>query len=319
MPLAFAELHTKMNPMSGSVDIDQEDATVQGQAEILEYMDNFVESMVLRCAVELGIADVLNSNGQNQPMTLSQIADRLALPSLDVDGLSRVMRFLSCKKVFDTTVDKESGAVMYGLNKTSKWLITNSESQSEVISLGPMVLLATNPYSMASWTFLSKSIAEGGRPGAFAKANGSTLYEFQSKNGEFNKVFGEAMACTTRVVMKAVLNYYKDDDGLENVRSMVDVGGGSGVAVAEIVKAHPHIKGFNFDLPHVVATAPNYPNVTHIGGDMFASIPPANAIFIKRILHNWSDEKCLQILNNCKKALSAERNGKVIIVDGVLS
>lgn len=305
--------------MSGSVDIEEE-ATVQGQAEILEYLDNFVESMALRCAVELGIADILNSN-PNHPMTLSEIADRLALPSLDIDGLSRVMRFLSCKKVFDATIDKQSGDVMYGLNNSSKWLITKtSESQSEVTSLAPFVLLATNPYSLASWTCLSKSIAEGGGPGAFAKANGSTLYEFQSKNDEFKKVFGEAMACTSRAVMKAVLNYYKDS-GLENVRSIVDVGGGSGAAVAEIVKAHPHITGFNFDLPYVVATAPNYPNVTHIGGDMFASIPPADAIFIKWILHNWSDEKCLQILNNCRKALSVspvERNGKVIIVDGVL-
>ncbi|XVF61551.1 hypothetical protein PTKIN_Ptkin08bG0138800 [Pterospermum kingtungense] len=121
------------------------------------------------------------------------------------------------------------------------------------------------------------------------------------------------MACTSRVVMKTVLKYYKD--GFESVRSSVDVGGGSGAAVAEIFKAHPHIKGFNFDLPHVVGSAPNHPNVTHIGGDMFAGIPYADAIFLK---HSRSDEKCLQILHNCRKALSAERNGKVIIVDAVL-
>lgn len=34
-------------------------------------------------------------------------------------------------------------------------------------------------------------------------------------------------------------------------------------------------------------------------------------------MHNWSDEKCVTILKNCRKAIP-ERSGKIIIVDGVL-
>ncbi|XVF86462.1 hypothetical protein PTKIN_Ptkin18bG0042200 [Pterospermum kingtungense] len=88
--------------------------------------------MALRCVVELGIADALNSNphGHNHPMTLSQIADRIFLLSLDIDGLSRVMRFLSCKEVLDVSIEMESGEVMYGLNNSSKWLLTRSESEN---------------------------------------------------------------------------------------------------------------------------------------------------------------------------------------------
>ena len=61
----------------------------------------------------------------------------------------------------------------------------------------------------------------------------------------------------------------------------MDVGGGTGGMIAEIVKAHPHIKGTNFDLPHVVATAPIRKGVSHVGGNMFESIPKADAIFMK--------------------------------------
>ena len=61
----------------------------------------------------------------------------------------------------------------------------------------------------------------------------------------------------------------------------MDVGGGIGSAVAEIVKSFPHIKGINFDLPHVVATAPMYDGVKHVGGDMFQAIPNADAVFMK--------------------------------------
>ena len=37
----------------------------------------------------------------------------------------------------------------------------------------------------------------------------------------------------------------------------------------EVVKVYPHIKGINFDLPHVVTSVPVYNRVTHVHGDMF--------------------------------------------------
>ncbi|KAF2283209.1 hypothetical protein GH714_043541 [Hevea brasiliensis] len=68
-------------------------------------------------------------------------------------------------------------------------------------------------------------------------------------------MFNSGMACTARVVIRAILVGYKNGFGC--VGSLVDVGGGTGDLVSEIVKS-PHIKGINFDLPHVVATAPEY-------------------------------------------------------------
>ncbi|RDX94541.1 xanthohumol 4'-O-methyltransferase [Mucuna pruriens] len=132
---------------------------------------------------------------------------------------------------------------------------------------------------------------------------------------EYNRLFNEGMVCTARVVSKAVINGYKD--GFNKIKSLVDVGGGIGGSLSEIVRAYPHIKAINFDLPHVVATAPMYDGITHVGGDMFVSIPSADAIYMKWILHDWSDEHCVKILKNCRKAIS-EKTGKVIIVDYVL-
>ena len=53
--------------------------------------------------------------------------------------------------------------------------------------------------------------------------------------------------------------------------------------ISEIVKSYPHIKGINFDLPHVIATAPVYDGVSHIAGDMFHQIPNADALLLKVI------------------------------------
>ncbi|CAK9184530.1 unnamed protein product [Ilex paraguariensis] len=141
------------------------------------------------------------------------------------------------------------------------------------------------------------------------------LFELASVNAEFNRLFNQAMACTARITTKALISEY--EEGFRCIGSLVDVGGGTGAAVAEIVKAHPHIKGTNFDLQHVVKTAPVYNGVTHVGGDMFKAIPHADGILMKSIMHNWDDENCIKILKNCRKAIS-KKPGKVIIVEVVL-
>ena len=70
-------------------------------------------------------------------------------------------------------------------------------------------------------------------------------------------------------------------DGFNAIQgTLVDVGGGNGAMTGEIVKEYPHIKAINFDLPHVVAKAPKYAGVTHVAGDMFTGIPPADAILL---------------------------------------
>lgn len=79
--------------------------------------------------------------------------------------------------------------------------------------------------------------------------------------------------------MRAILEGYKE--GFNSIGSLVDVGGGTGGVLAEIVRSYPHIEGINFDLPHVVATTPACNGVTHFGGDMFDTIPCADTVFIK--------------------------------------
>ncbi|OMO70094.1 O-methyltransferase, family 2 [Corchorus olitorius] len=120
--------------------------------------------------------------------------------------------------------------------------------------------------------------------------------------------------------MKKILLSYK---GLEKINGVVDVGGGVGVTLKMITSKYPSIKGVNFDLPHVIQHAPAYPGqqiltsgVEHVGGDMFESVPNGDAIFMKWILHDWSDEHCVKLLKNCYKAIP--NDGKVIVLDSVL-
>ncbi|KAM3262966.1 hypothetical protein ACQJBY_053240 [Aegilops geniculata] len=59
--------------------------------------------------------------------------------------------------------------------------------------------------------------------------------------------------------------------------------------------------------------------INFVAGDMFHSVPPAQAVMLKLVLHFWSDEDCINILAQCKKAIpSREVGGKVIIIDIIL-
>ncbi|MCD7462215.1 hypothetical protein HAX54_048011 [Datura stramonium] len=285
----------------------EEEIVLKGQAEVYKYMFAFADSMAIKCAVELRIADIIYSHGHKM-ITLSQIATNIdSSSSPHTNYLQRIMTFLVRRKIF-TAATSPGGETLYGLTPISRWLLHDTK-----LSVAPMFLLENSPILMAPWHYFSSCVKEGGI--AFKKAHGCEIFEMASKDEELNKNFNNGMNSVTRNIMKEIIKRYKD--GFNSITSLVDVGGGTGVAMSEIVKAYPHIKGVNFDLPHVVSIAQKYEGVHHVGGDMFQDIPPTDAVFLKWIMHDWGDEDCVKILKNCRKVIP-EETGKIIIVDAVL-
>ncbi|KAI6693496.1 hypothetical protein NL676_021206 [Syzygium grande] len=133
-------------------------------------------------------------------------------------------------------------------------------------------------------------------------AYGVTAWEFARRNPEVNRLFNKAMASDSSLVAKVVV----DTCGgvFEGMSSVVDVGGGTGTMGKAITEAFPHMECTVFDQPHVVDGLVGSERLKFVGGDMFVEIPPADAIFLKWILHDWSDEKCIDILKRSKEAVS---------------
>ncbi|KAJ4956241.1 hypothetical protein NE237_013024 [Protea cynaroides] len=104
---------------------------------------------------------------------------------------------------------------------------------------------------------LKEAVLEGGIP--FNKAHGMTSFDYHGTDLRFNKVFNNAMSNHSTITMKKVLNTYK---GFEGLTSLVDVGG-VGATPHMIVSNYPSIRGFIFDLPHVLADAPLLRYLTH--------------------------------------------------------
>ncbi|KAK1262499.1 Trans-resveratrol di-O-methyltransferase [Acorus gramineus] len=114
--------------------------------------------------------------------------------------------------------------------------------------------------------------------------------------------------------------FHSEAQAFVGLKSLIDVGGGTGALALTIAKAFPSIKCTVLDLSHVVADAPEGTPVNFMEGNMFEYVPPFDAVILKWILHDWNDEECVKILKQCKKAIpTKEEGGKVMIVDMVVN
>ncbi|KAJ7126499.1 hypothetical protein O6H91_19G004900 [Diphasiastrum complanatum] len=276
---------------------------LRGQELLWEIIFGGVTSLTLRAMAMLGVPEILAQERPGASLSAAQIAARLpncAHPN--VDALDRILKYLAGRDVFQLTGSDEEP--QYGLNHVSSCLVGN------VGNLSPILFQQTHEVSLAAWNHLHEVVLESCE--AFERGNGKPIFAYAREHPDYSRIINDSMACSSKCVMAAILKHYKE---FTNLTSLVDVGGGVGTALSEIVFVYPHIKAINFDQPHVVGTAPSISGVEHVGGDMFDSVPSADGIFIKNTLMDWDDEKCIKVLRNCYKALP--KNGKIMIVETI--
>ncbi|KAI7756859.1 hypothetical protein M8C21_025044 [Ambrosia artemisiifolia] len=291
----------------------------EAQAHIYRHIFNYATSMSLGCALELGIPDIVHNHGQ--PITIQELVSKLNLPIDKTLHLHRLMRLLTHSKFFSVTKlpnnqEDEDAKEGYVLTASSKLLLKNTSINSQnVPNLLPFANLVLDNVFVTPWQFLGKWFY-GNESTVFETAHGIPMWEFANKNPSFNRLFNDAMAGDSQMMSLVVKDCQEIFEGVE---SLVDVGGGTGLNAKILLEAFPHMTCTVFDLPHVVANMIETRNLKYVGGDMFSSIPSADAIFFKNVLHNWSDDNVLKILKRCREAIRFEGDkGKVIIIDMVV-
>ncbi|KAL1565480.1 Caffeic acid 3-O-methyltransferase 1, variant 2 [Salvia divinorum] len=272
----------------------------------------FVVPQALAIAIELDLLELINEAGSGAFVSAAKLAARIPANNPDAHlMIDRILRLLAAADIMECTITKrpDGGADRrYSLGAVCKFFIKNDDG----VSMAPLLLLSQDKVFAESWYHLKDSIVEGGI--AFERAHGMSAFDYPAIDSRFNKVFNQAMSEYSTMFMQEILEKYR---GFEGVKSLVDVGGGTGASLKMILSKYPSIKAVNFDLPHVINDAPSHPGVEHISGDMFASVPKGDAIFMKWICHDWSDGHCLKLLKNCNDALPG--NGKLIIADRIIS
>lgn len=289
----------------------------QARLAIMELANMISIPMALNAVVRLKVPTAIWSSGANTPLTAADIIS-LILPNnphADADNLGRLLRLLSTYGVFSEHPPLAGDDLRrYALTEVGRTLVAEDED-CEGSSHGEYVLQHHQDALVRAWLLVDQAVVGPTSKTPFEVANGEPAYDYYGKNEEMNGLMQRAMAGVSVPFMKAVLG--GGYDGFDGVVRLVDVGGSAGDCLKMIMSKYGGIKeGINFDLPEVVAQAPQIPGVTHVGGDMFKSIPSGDAIFMKWVLTTWSDDEIKLIMKNCYDALPA--GGKLIACEPAL-
>ncbi|XP_027366099.1 isoflavone 7-O-methyltransferase-like [Abrus precatorius] len=281
----------------------------EGQTLLYVQIFGYLRTMCLKWAVQLGIPDIIHNHGK--PITLPQLVSTLQISPTKASFVHRFMRFLAHNGIFDIHESLEEHEITYSLTAASKLLVKNSGH-----CLTPVVLAFTEQFMMDNLHLLGEW-TRGEDPTIFETAFGTSFWKLLEKNPAYISLYNDAMASDSQMVSLALKNCSSVFEGLD---SIVDVAGGTGTTARIICEAFPKLKCVVIDLPHVVANLTGSKNLSFVGGDMFESIPEADAILMKLILHDWDDEKCIKLLEKCKDSISSKgKRGKVIIIDTIIN
>ena len=152
------------------------------------------------------------------------------------------------------------------------------------------------------------------------KAFGISQFEYFSQNPEVASYFNEAMIGWHGEEPPAVATAYD----FSIFDTVVDVGGGTGNLLAAVLHHHPGVRGVLAELPHVLGEAQATIESRGLRDrcrlepvDFSKSVPPGgDAYVLSHVIHDWTDDQCASILNNCRTAMKP--TGRVLIVETVM-
>ncbi|KAJ0110656.1 hypothetical protein Patl1_02357 [Pistacia atlantica] len=209
------------------------------------------------------------------------------------------MRILVHSGFFAQQLDQnEQEEELYLLTPASRLLLKDNS-----MNAAPFVLLVADPIFTTSFTFLSTWLRNDDSS-VFETARGKNFWDCVAEEPRLRNLFYDNMVSDSRLISRYLIENFKDV--FIGFKSLIDVGGGTGTMAEAIAKAFPEIECTVFDLPHIVVNLQGTKNLAFVGGDMFQSIPSADAVLLK-------------ILKRCKEVIpSKDKGGKVIIVDMII-
>ncbi|XP_057740685.1 isoliquiritigenin 2'-O-methyltransferase-like [Arachis stenosperma] len=269
---------------------------------------------ILNAAIDMNLFDIISKAESSLGMSASEIASKIPKQHSEMGSrLERMLPSLVARSLLTCSIRtiNEDGDTerVYAVSPVGQYY-TSTHHDEQGCSWIALSTLFYRGYRHV-WKDTKDAILDANNHNHFQRMYGKMAFEYMETDTELGNLFGKAMSQAGPLGVKSILDAYKG--GFEGVSTLVDVGGGYGQVLKQILLQYPSIKGINFDLPHVVKNAPPRPGIEHIGGDMFESVPKGDAILIKHVCHNWGDEECVKFLRKCYEALPAD--GKVIVLE----
>jgi O-methyltransferase domain/Dimerisation domain len=269
---------------------------------ILDLITGKWKAQAVCVAAELGIADILKDG----PRSTQEIA---AAANVSDDAVYRLLRALASLGLFSSLPDRR-----FELTPLGACLRSDVPG-----SLRGFARFVGHDFTWRPWGQLLYSV-QTGKP-AFDHVFGMGVFDYLANNPNVAAIGNDAMTALTSTESTAIVAAYD----FSGVGTLIDVGGGHGLLLASILKAHPGMRGILFELPHAVEGATEVfrregiaDRCVAISGDFFNAVPnDGDAYMMKKVIHDWDDERASIILRNCQRAMRP--GAKLLVLDRVIA
>ncbi len=274
---------------------------ITGESADLRALSDLCTPWCVHVVATLRIADLIAA-GTTDIKTLAEEA------VCDIDSLLRVLRHLVGKGVF-----QEPTPGRFALNEAALGLLDSS------LRLG-LDLNSIGGRMASAWGSLLTAVRTGAP--AYHEMFSLPFWEDLDAHPDIAASFDALMGPPGHGTPDPEVLV---TGGWESVRTVVDVGGGTGALLAGILRARPEIHGTLVDLPRTVARSSEIfeaagvaERVRTVGQSFFDPLPVGADLYIlKSVLNDWPDASARAILSRCAEA--ARPNGRIVILGGVSS
>jgi len=238
----------------------------------------------------------------------AEISQLAAASGADAESLHRVLRHLVSNALFE-----EPAPGRFALNEGAQGLL------DETMRLW-LDLRGFGGRMACAWGTMLSAV-QTGKP-AYHEAFGRGFWEDLEAHPDIAANFDAGMGPAGHGIPDPQV--LVDPADWASLRTVVDVGGGTGSLLAEVLRAQPHIHGTLVDLPRTVARSGEIfqaagvtDRVTAVGQSFFDPLPAGKDLYLlKKVLADWPDRQAVAILQRCADA--ARPSGRVVLLSGVV-
>ena len=280
---------------------NQHSTPLPPHVQLIQMSTAYWISRVVHVAATLNLADHLAAGAKT--------AEELATPTgTHPPSLYRLMRTLASLGLLTEAADQSFSLAPVGAALQSG---APGSGRATVLTMG-------GEWASRGMDNLLYSVQTG--KSGVEKALGMPVFDWLAEHPVEASLFSETMVGFHGGEPPAIAAAYD----FSSFKTVVDVGGATGNLLGTVLGAYAQPAGILFDLPHVVAeaaakiAAKGLTNrITIQEGSFFEHVPVGgNAYLLSHVIHDWSEDQCLTILANCKRAMNPD--GRILIIEMVL-
>lgn len=270
-------------------------------ASVYDLVQSHRITAVIHAAVQLDLAETIGGEAKS-------VAELARLVSADEGALRRLLVALTTLGLCT-----QAAGDRFGITDLGRQL-----DQAADPSFKDWVFFESEMLAQ-SWGGLVDSVRSG-KSAAELRGEGDDRYAATGNTPEWTRRFNAAMVSLTRSLVPKIVAAHD----FTAARALMDVGGGTGELISGVLQRNVHLEGVAFDLARCEAGARAHfvqaglaGRCRFVAGSFFEAIPSgADTILMKSILHNWKDDRCEVILQNCHDALPT--GGTLIVIERIM-